>query len=851
MMRQYNEAKRKAQGALLFFRMGDFYELFFDDAKIASKALGLTLTSRSKESAIPMAGVPVRTVDGYLRRLVQQGFRVAICDQLEDPATAKGIVDRDVVRIVTPGTLTEDTVLEAKSANFLLAMSLTPKRAGLAWADLSTGKFLVEDLPRADALDAAARIGASEALLPESVVEGDEALVATLGKLVGSTPQAVPDWVMAEANAVRLLKEHFRVATLEAFELKRQDPCLGAAAAILHYLAETQRTALVHLTALRRFRSGDFVRIDPTTMRRLDFDALVRVLDATVTAAGGRLLRERLAYPLTDPSAIARRLDAVEALHADSFLRRDLKQALSAIRDVERIVSRAATNRASPKDFAGLRASLEMVPSLQNLLAGARSEALQAIRSELDPLPELREAIARTLADDPPFHVRDGGAIRDGAHAELDRLRTLRRDGKDFIANLRAREAQRTGIESLKVAYNRVFGYYIEITHANREKVPPDYIRKQTLANAERFITPELKEYEEQVLTADERALALEAEIFERLRGMVVAEVQRLQRTAALLAELDATRSLADSAAAHRYVRPEVDGSDRLEIVEGRHPVVEQALRDERFVPNDTRLDLGARKLAVITGPNMAGKSTFIRQTALCALLAQAGSFVPAASARIGVCDRIFSRIGAEDDLAGGRSTFMVEMAETAAICHHATARSLVVLDEIGRGTSTFDGVAIAWAVTEYLAQVVGCRTLFATHYHELTALAQEVPGVFNLHVAVEEWGDEIVFLRRIEEGGTDRSYGIHVARLAGLPAAVVERARALLSGLSGRTEGVGSVGFTPVVPPPPPTRQLSLFPPPGEELRHELLALDPERMSPFDALMKLRDLVHKARGSN
>jgi DNA mismatch repair protein MutS len=849
MMRQYKAAKSKAGSALLFFRMGDFYELFFEDAKVASNALGLTLTSRSKEQEIPMAGVPVRSVDGYLRRLVNQGFRVAICEQMEDPAAAKGIVDRDVVRIVTPGTLTEDAVLEEKAHNYLLAAVFTARRAGLAWADLSTGQFLIEDLPRGEALDAMARIRPAEVVLPASLLEGDEGLVAAISRLCGTPPQEIADWALEEANATRTLKEHFKVATLEGFGLKRQDPSLGAAAAILSYLSETQKTALTHITALRRFRSGDHLILDQSSRARLDLDDLVKVLDRTATAGGGRLLRERLHLPLTDTKAITRRHDAVEEFFGDSFLRRDLAEQLKGVRDIERIVSRAATGRCNPRDLVGLRLSLDCVPSVQNLLAAVQSEDLQRARSQLDPVPELRELLQRALADAPPAHLREGGAIRDGFSEELDRLRALKRDGKSFIAELRAKEMERTGIDNLKVGYNKVFGYYIEITHANRERVPEDYIRKQTLTNAERYITPQLKEYESQVLSAEERALDLERRLFEDLRQAVVKEVQRLQRTSFLLADLDVTRSLAEAAARLGYVRPEVDEEDALVIAEGRHPTVEVALTEERFVPNDLRLDLDRRTVAVLTGPNMAGKSTYVRQTALIVLLAQAGSFVPATSARVGICDRIFTRIGAEDDLAGGRSTFMVEMAETAHICHHATRRSLVILDEVGRGTSTFDGVAIAWAVTEYLAQVLGCRTLFATHYHELTALAEEIKGVFNLHVAVEEWGTEIVFLHRIQEGGTDRSYGIHVAQLAGLPAAVVERARALISGLSGRTDGLGAVGFTPLDSPEPPSRQLNLFPPAGEELRQELLKLDPEQMTPFDALLKLRELIERARG--
>ncbi len=853
MMRQYNAAKKKAGDALLFFRMGDFYEMFFDDARTAATALGLTLTSRSKEKDIPMAGIPVRSADGYLRRLVTQGFRVAICEQLQDPAeikgTGKGIVDRDVVRIVTPGTLTEESVLDARTHNYLLAIHCSARRAGLAWAELSTGRFFVEDVPLGDLLDAVARVAPAEVLLTDAQVEGNDDLAASIGRITGTAPQPVPDWVVGESNATGALKAHFKVAALDGFGLKRRDLSLGAAAAVLHYLGETQRTGLVHLTALKRFRTGNHLVLDHGTRQRLDLDSLRDVLDKTATAGGARLLAERLHEPLTQVADIRARLDAVEELTADSFLRRDLQETLKGVRDIERIASRAATGRCTPRDLVGLRISLETIPSVQTQLAAVQAQQLQRVRGELDPVPELRDLLARAIGDEPPSHMRDGGAMRDGYNEELDRLRALRRDGKDFIAKLRAREIERTGIDKLKIAHNRVFGYYIEISNAHRDKVPDDYIRKQTLTNAERYITPELKEYEAQVFTAQERAVSLEQKLFEELRLAVVAEVRRLQMTAALLAELDVHRALAEAGAANGYVRPDIDESDVLEIREGRHPVVERALIDERFVPNDLLLDRDKRQVAVLTGPNMAGKSTYIRQAAIITLMAQAGSFVPATSARIGAVDRIFTRIGAEDDIAGGRSTFMVEMSETAAICNHATDRSLVILDEVGRGTSTFDGVAIAWAVTEYLAQVTGCRTLFATHYHELTALSEEVECVFNLHVAVEEWGDDVVFLHRIQEGGTDRSYGIHVGRLAGLPQAVIDRARALLSGLSGRTEGLSGVGFTPLEKPQPASRQLALFPPPGNDLRNELQALDPENMTPFDALMKLRELVEKARG--
>ncbi len=851
MMRQYKAAKNKSEGALLFFRMGDFYELFFEDAKVASKALGLTLTSRSKEQNIPMAGVPVRSLDGYLRRLVLQGFSVAICEQMEDPSATKGIVDRDVVRVVTPGTLTEDSVLDEKGHNFLLAVVLTGTQAGLAWAELSTGRFEIEDVTPAAALDAVARVGPAEVLMTERDHEAEPDLVAALTRVTGRAPRALPDWALSADAATRSLKEHFGVATLEGFGIQAGDASLRAAAGVLHYLNETQKQGLGHITALRRFHSGQHLLLDHATRARLDLNALFGVLDFTATAAGARLLRDRLHLPLTDVGEIRARHATVEELTSDSFLRRDLREQLKHVRDVERIVSRAATRRASPRDLGGLRATLLLIPGLRTALEATKSETLQRIRGDLDDVPELGGLLQTGLADDPPAQLRDGGVIRDGHDAELDRLRSLQRDGKSFIANLRAREIKRTGIEKLKIGYNKVFGYYIEITHAHRDKVPDDYIRKQTLTNAERYITPELKEYEQQVLTAEEKARDLEAQRFEELRAAVVDHVQRLQRTAALLAELDVGRSLAEAAAQRGFVRPEVNADDDLDIVEGRHPVVEAALSETRFVPNDLRLDLSARTVAVLTGPNMAGKSTYIRQAALIVLMAQAGGFVPARSARIGVVDRIFTRIGAEDDLAGGRSTFMVEMAETATICHHATKRSLVILDEIGRGTSTFDGVAIAWAVTEYMAATIGCRTLFATHYHELTALSETIGNVFNLHVAVEEWGDDVVFLHRIQEGGTDRSYGIHVARLAGLPQDVIDRSRALLGSLSGHTDGLtASAPRQDVAEAPNAAAQLSLFATQPDALREALRKLDPDHLTPMDALLKLREFIDRARES-
>ncbi|MDJ0521664.1 MAG: DNA mismatch repair protein MutS [Planctomycetota bacterium] len=863
-MAQYADAKKRYPDALVFFRMGDFYEMFHDDAKLASKELGLTLTARDKERKIPMAGVPVKAADGYLQRLLARGHKVAICEQMSDPKTTKGLLEREVVRVLTPGTLTEDESLDPRESNFLLAIRPAPKRgrkrrAGLAWVDLSTGRFLVAEPEPNALLDELARIQPAEVLLPES--EDGMALGAQIAAQQRTLLTYVPPWSAEPDAGARALKEHFQVASLKGFGMDRMTAAQGAAGAVLEYLRDTQLTSLGHVTRIERHDPQGALVLGETTRRRLDLVqradgsrdlTLVSVLDRTRTAMGGRMLRDWVLAPLTDRAAIERRLDGVEELVKDGFLRRDLRDVLANVRDVERILARVATNRANARDLVSLAQSLEALPPLKSLMDDVYGTTLAELRERVECFEDLGSLLTGALVDDPPTSVTDGGLIREGYDAKLDELRHLSRNAKDWIANYQAQEAERTGISTLKVGFNKVFGYYLEVTHAHKDKVPDDYNRKQTLTNAERYVTPELDEYEKKVLRADEKARDLEYRLFGVLREKTAEHIPGLQSTAAVLAEIDVLAALAEIAAANDYVRPELLEDRTLELRDARHPVVEAALVDgDRFVPNDTELD-GDHRIALITGPNMSGKSTYIRQTAVVVLMAQMGSFVPASKARVGICDRLFTRVGAEDDLARGQSTFMVEMSEAAYILNHATSKSLVILDEVGRGTSTFDGIAIAWALTEYLSEVVGARTLFATHYAELTRLSDELSSVKNLNVAVREWGDSIVFLRRIQAGATDRSYGIHVARLAGVPEAVVERARGILKGLEGdRDATVDRITFGDAPAPQAHDTQLGLFmPAPPDPVVEELAQLDVDQMTPVEALQKLDELRKRARRS-
>jgi DNA mismatch repair protein MutS len=861
-MRQYLDAKQQHRDAILFFRMGDFYEMFYEDALLAARTLELTLTSRSRDAnggGIPMCGVPHHAVDSYIARLVKKGFRVAICDQVEDPRKAKGIVKREVVRVVSPGTFTDANYLEAREPAFLMAIA-PGEVTGVALLDVSTGEFSAAEYGGADG---------AQALADEIAVLRPRELVAPAGAVerLGLQPAGVPattleDWAFDPERARRTLLDQLRAGGLEGYGLERRPAAVGAAGALVHYLRTTQKVDLAHVRAIQFRQRADALLIDPTTLKHLEVlegseggraGSLLDEIDRTVTSTGSRLLRAWLIRPLLTLEPIRDRLDAVEELAFRSTDRGKFRDTLNGVQDLERLVARTALGTAGPRDLVGLKQSLAAVPRVRTVLGDLQAPLVRSLTAELDDLADIRELIERTLVDDPPAIAREGGFTRDGIDRELDELKTISRSGKQVIAEMEERERARTGIGSLKVRYNRVFGYYIEVSKSNLRAVPADYQRKQTIAGGERFITPALKEYEEKVLGADERIVERELEIFETLRTAVAAEAPRIQATARALATLDVLAGLAETAAVNNYIKPHVYEGDELAVVDGRHPVVERrtSAAGEAFVPNDVTLNGSSCQLVVLTGPNMGGKSTYLRQVALLCVLGQIGSFVPAREAKLGLVDRIFARVGASDNIARGHSTFMVEMQETANILHTATSRSLVVLDEIGRGTATFDGLSIAWAVAEYLATnpKVRPKTLFATHYHELTDLADATPGVVNYHVAAREWKDDIIFLRKIVAGRSDRSYGIQVARLAGLPASVVSRAREILAALErdeltrgGRPSLSGTAGD--------PQRQLALFQtaPADDPMRQRVAALDVDRMTPLEALTLLAELKKAAQ---
>jgi len=863
-MRQYLDAKQQHRDAIMLFRMGDFYEMFYEDALVASRALDLTLTSRSKDAnggGIPMCGVPFHAVDGYIARLVRKGFRVAICDQVEDPRKATGLVKREVVRVVSPGTLTDAGYLDAREPAFLMAVAPgAAQTLGVALLDLSTGEFSAAEYAGADGMQALADELA--VLKPREIVvsaghDGTTSAAPSAVVASGLPTTPVDAWTFDVESARRALLDQLKVGGLEGFGLDGHPAAISAAGALVQYLHGTQKADLAHVRSLTYRQRADALLIDPTTLRHLEViegseggreGSLLDELDRTATSAGSRLLRAWLLRPLVTLEPIRDRLDAVEELAFRTTERGKFRDAIKAVQDLERLVARAALGTAGPRDLVGLKQSLAVIPRVRTVLGDLGAPLVRSLAAELDDLPDTRGAIESALIDDPPVLARDGGFARDGLDPELDELRTISRSGKQVIAEMEERERVRTGIASLKIRFNRVFGYYIEISKSNLHAVPPDYHRKQTIAGGERFITPALKEYEGKVLGADERILEREIELFEQLRGAVAAEAPRIQATARALASLDVLAALAEGAAVNNYIKPHVHDDDELTAVDARHPVVERrtAAAGEPFVPNDIALDGSACQLVILTGPNMGGKSTYLRQTALLCLMAQAGSFVPARAAKLPLVDRIFARVGASDNIARGHSTFMVEMQETANILHTATSRSLVVLDEIGRGTATFDGLSLAWAVAESLATNPKARpkTLFATHYHELTDLADATPGVVNFHVSAREWKDDIVFLRKIVPGRSDRSYGIQVARLAGIPASVIDRAREILSGLE-RDElargGRPSVSSTPSEP----QRQLGLFQPPAPDtrLRDRIAALDVDRMTPIEALALLAEL--------
>ena len=872
MMQQYEDAKVACGEALLLFRMGDFYELFFEDAKTAARVLGLTLTSRDKgENPVPMAGFPYHQLESYLSKLIASGLRAAVCEQVEDPKLAKGLVKRELTRVVSPGTLTDDALLDPRASNYLAAVSLAPHAndsaaaAGLAWAELSTGRFFAACLPAARLADELARIGPAECLLSEDAELPPSATQRTM-------LTRRPAWAFNLETATTALQKQFQTATLEGYGFGDADgPALQAAGAILDYLNETQRASVGHLDRLIPYRAGLALEIDEATRRSLEITrtlrtgsregSLLAAIDRTLTPLGARLLAEWIASPLTEVAAIDERLDAVSQLAADASLRAAVREHLREVYDLERLLARVSTGRASPRDLAHVGRTLAKLPALKLLLAGTKpgpgvlGSALSggtpgpglvpAIGAQLDPCPELAAQLASALVDDCPLTAREGGIFRGGYSGNLDKLRDLAAGGKQWIAQYQAREAAATGIANLKVAYNKVFGYYLEITNSQKDKTPSHYIRKQTTVNSERYITPELKEYEEKVLTADERAKELEYELFLALRDAVHQETRRLKATAAALAQLDVLAALAELARERGYVRPTIVAQPIMEITDGRHPVLDISEPSGTFVPNDAHCGGEHGTVMLITGPNMAGKRTYIRQVALITLLAQIGSHVPARAATIGVADRIFARVGASDELSRGQSTFMVEMTETARILNTATARSLVVLDEIGRGTSTYDGISLAWAIVEYLHDRAGCRTFFATHYHELTDLAQSLPGVRNLNVAVKEWADQVVFLHKIVPGAADKSYGIHVARLAGVPRSVNERAKQILAQLE--EEHLGSDGRSKIAVNGKRKRkgdmQLTLFAPPEHPVVDQLRQLDLDGLTPLAALQLLSEL--------
>jgi len=858
-MEQYLAVKARYRDAILFFRMGDFYEMFYDDAKIASEVLGLALTSRGhgKAGEVPLAGFPHHALESYLAKMIKAGYRVAICEQLEDPALAKTVVKRDVVQVVTPGTALSDDLLETKRNNFLAAISLKGDLCGLAFADVSTGEFAAGECRRDEWKEQLSAIGPSELLVSE---EEYEFIVGQLGVRGGLTITKRDPWIFARDYGYEILTEHFGTVSLKGFGCDDLTAGIAAAGAVLHYLRENQRTELGHIVRLSRYTQSGYLLLDSTTRRNLELTAplwpngnratLLLILDRTLTPMGGRMLLQWIQRPLVIESEIRQRLDSVEELMTQKTLRDAIRKQLRPMGDLERLLSRVTLARANARDLVALRNSLKIIPTLRQLLKNVEAARLVEIREELQELDEVVGLIERAIVEDPPLALTEGGLIRKGYNAELDELHQIAHSGKDWIARLQTVERDRTGIPSLKVNYNKVFGYYLEVTKPHLSKVPAHYIRKQTLVHAERFVTPELKEYEERVLGAEEKMAALEYQLFDEVRRQTAGHGKAIQKNAHLIAQLDCLASLAEVAAENHYCKPEITAEDAILIEDGRHPVVEKLLpRGEAFVPNDTRIDNAGEQILIITGPNMSGKSTYLRQVGLIVLMAQMGSFVPAKRARIGLVDKIFTRVGASDNLAGGESTFLMEMNETANILNNATPRSLILLDEIGRGTSTFDGLSIAWAVAEYLHNNprVAAKTLFATHYHEMTELALILPRVKNYNVAVREWGDHVVFLRKIVEGGCDHSYGIQVAQLAGLPKGVIERAKEVLANLEAEA-------LTPNAIPKlaltrngrgraPRSDQLDLFTRQEHALREEIKKLDLDQMTPLMALNKLDEL--------
>jgi DNA mismatch repair protein MutS len=878
LMRQYTAIKKEHPNALLFFRLGDFYELFFDDAVTASRELQITLTSRNKEKgiAIPMCGVPYHAADNYIAKLIRKGFKVAICEQMEDPKVAKKLVRREVTRVVTPGTAA-DSSLSSEENNFLAAISRNREAVGFAALDLSTGEFRATEFSGADAerriFEELQQLRPREILYASSLPLFDRAAPEQGKALNLDKEQAdfqsalanerwraaftpLDDWIFAPDHAVPLVENHFGVLSLEGFGLAGRSAAAAAAGAVLHYIRETQRGTLEHVDRIGYYERQNCLVLDAVTVRNLELTepifgvggegeevTLFRSLDATITPMGKRMLRAWMLRPSIDGDEITPRLDAVESLARDTIHREELRRSLEGIFDIERLLSRVTLEAANPRDLLALASSLGRLPAVRAALKNFFPLRLTALVDSMDELSDIRQRIDATIVPEPPLTFADGGVIAAGIDAALDELRDLSRNSRQYVAQIEERERQRTGINSLKVKFNSVFGYYIEISKANLHLAPTDYERKQTLVNAERFTTPELKQYEAKILDAQEKIVEIERRVFAELRSFIAGEARRIRQTALALAEVDVLVSFGHTAANRSYCRPQFDESGEIEIIEGRHPVVEaqELSRAVRFVPNDLFLNSASHSILLITGPNMGGKSTYLRQTALIVLMAQMGSFVPARSARLTIVDRIFTRIGASDNLARGRSTFMVEMTETAAILNTATSRSLVLLDEIGRGTATYDGLAIAWAVVEYIHAHARAKTLFATHYHELTELAERLAGVKNFHVTVKEGATGVTFLKKVESGAANRSYGIEVARLAGLPAEVIHRAREILAEHE-NTEHALSQSLAASAR-DSSTVQLTMFTPLSQQIVDRLKAADLNQLTPLEALNLLHEL--------
>lgn len=873
MMKQYMQTKEEYKDCILFYRLGDFYEMFFDDALTASKELEITLTGKNcgLEERAPMCGIPYHAVDSYLNRLVSKGYKVAICEQVEDPKTAKGIVKRKVIRVVTPGTNLDTQGLDETKNNYIMCIVYMADRYGLSVADVTTGEYLVTELDsQTKLMDELYKFMPSEIVCNEAFYMSGLDLDDLKNRLHMAI-YSLEAWYFDDALCRETLQEHFKVASLEGIGLSDYECGMIASGALLKYLEETQKNSLSHMSRLTRYATGNYMVLDSATRRNLELvetlrekqkrGSLLWVLDKTKTAMGARTLRKYVEQPLIDKESIVKRLDAVAELKDNAICREEIREYLNPVYDLERLVGKITYQSANPRDLIAFQSSLSMLPSVKCILKDMESDLLKEIYEELDPLEELCDLVGRAIQEEPPLAMKEGGIIKDGYNEEVDRLRKAKSEGKNWLADLETKEREKTGIKNLRIRYNKVFGYYLEVTNSFKDLVPDYYTRKQTLANAERYIIPELKELEDTILGAEDKLCALEYELYCEVRNTIAAELTRIQRTAKAVAKLDVIASLALVAERNNYVRPKINEKGVIDIRDGRHPVVEKMIPNDMFIANDTYLDDKKQRISIITGPNMAGKSTYMRQAALIVLMAQLGSFVPASSANIGLVDRIFTRVGASDDLASGQSTFMVEMNEVANILRNATSKSLLILDEIGRGTSTFDGLSIAWAVVEYISnsKLLGAKTLFATHYHELTELEGKISNVNNYCIAVKEKGDDIVFLRKIVKGGADKSYGIQVAKLAGVPDPVINRAKEIVEELvtadiTGKVKDIAVQGSetkkkTQKKLDEVDLTQFSLFDTvKDDDVLNELKELDISHMTPMDAMNKLYQLQNKLR---